>query len=316
MGKSTRQSLAFSAIALLLAAVLSAIYLQAAANRGPDTRQILVAGRDIGAGERLHPDNLVTAARPISDIPANVLVPEDLDSLRTRNLVLGSPRLAGEYIHVHHLQEAIELGASERGIMLSVDQVSGLSGLLRPGDMVGVVAVVHVEHQRDEVETYAKVLLEDLRVTYISPNFQRTLVQAASPNMSEEEAAAAAGDNDGVIMVAASLLPSALIYERQETLAHEGWARLIDRLPEADARRDLPNPYQDRAPTAVWTNQVELLTMLQGADASFVLYRQPPNAERVFSTTPGASIAQLLLPIQLSQSELVELYDIRQQDDG
>lgn len=310
MLKTTRQSLAFSAIALLLASALAAVYLQGAVNRGPDTRRILVTGRNIGAGERLRPEDMVVAARPVADVPDQVLLAEDLETLRTRDLVLGTPRLAGEFIHIVHLQEAIRLGPSERGIMLAVDRVSGLDGLMRPGDLVGVVATVHVEDQRDEVETYAKVLLEDVRVIYISPEFQRSLVQAAAPAMTEEEQAAAAGEDAGVIMVGVSLLPTALIYERQETLAHEGWARLIDRLPADDVRRELENPYVDRPPTAVWTNQVELLTMLQAADASFVLYRQPVSQERVFSTTPGASIAQLLLPIQLSQTELLELYDV------
>ena len=309
-----RQTVVISVTAFLLFFLCSAVYLQAAGNRGPDERIILVASRNIGAGERLLPEDLTTASRPVTAVPDQVLVAADLETLRTRNLVLGTPRLEGEYIHTVHLNEAMRLRPSERRIALSVDSVSGLAGLLRPGDLVGVVAVVHVQDRRDQVETYSKILFEDLRVLYISPEFQRTLVQAAEPVMTEEEAEAARGSGSGVVLVAASLLPMPLIYERQETLAHEGWERLAAGLPENDPRRDRPNPYEDLPPTAVWMNQLELLTMLQAADASFVLYGQPPVAERIFSTTPGSSIAQLLLPIQLSQTELIELYDLTPPD--
>lgn len=306
----TRQAVVISVSAFLLFFLCAAVYLQAAGNRGPDEYPIVVTTRNMGAGERLLPEDLTTVSRPVNAVPDHVLVPADLETLRTRNLVLGTPRLAGEYIHASHLNEAIRLRASERGIMLSVDAVSGLAGLLRPGDLVGVVAVVHVQDRRDQVETYSKILFEDLRVLYISPEFQRTLVQAAEPVMTEEEKEAARGGSSGVVMVAASLLPTPLVYERQETLAHEGWERLASGLPDNDPRRDRPNPYGDLPPTAVWMNQVELLTMLQAAEAAFVLYRQPPTDVRIFSTTPGSSIAQLLLPIQLSQTELIELYDL------
>jgi pilus assembly protein CpaB len=77
-------------------------------------------------------------------------------------------RGAGEVITPAHLGgESITLAPSERAIAIHVSDAAGLAGLLRPGDTVGVTAVM------DQLEgSFAKTVASSLRVLYISPDFK------------------------------------------------------------------------------------------------------------------------------------------------
>ena len=77
-------------------------------------------------------------------------------------------RGAGDVINPSHLGgEVIILAPDERAVAIHVTDAAGLAGLIRPGDTVGVTAVMESQDG-----PFAKTVASGLRVLYISPEFK------------------------------------------------------------------------------------------------------------------------------------------------
>ena len=293
------------------AALLVFVVLNLGQESDSDQRLVVVAARDLGAGEILTPDNVQLASRDVDLIPNGFL--EDMMELASGQYALSTPRLAGETIATRHLGAPIQLAPYERGIALPVFDVNAAAGLLHPGQLVSVIGTLTIEDNQGDI-TYAKILFEDLRLLYISPEFQRTLVQKSGDLLTDEQQRANEADSNGIVIVAASVYPAALVYETQSKLAHDAFARTAAEagLTISEDGTDGPiNPYVATPPTVVWGTQLEVLATLATAGANFLLVLQPQDlSKKVTVTTPGYSTTQMILPILKSEQEVAELYGI------
>ena len=96
-------------------------------------------------------------------------------------------RGAGDVINPAHLGgEVITLAPDERAVAIHVTDAAGLAGLIRPGDTVGVTAVLDSPDG-----PFAKTVANGLRILYISPDFKAVQEAAAAPS------SAASGDPFG-----------------------------------------------------------------------------------------------------------------------
>jgi pilus assembly protein CpaB len=141
------------------------------------TVPILVAAIDLPEGHTLVASDVTLSQVPKSQASQGAFN----DPSQVVNQTLRVFRGAGDVITPSHLGgEAITLASNERAIAIHVSDASGLAGLLRPGDTVGVTAVMA---QLDG--SFAKTVASSLRVLYISPEFKATqgTVQATSSSV-------------------------------------------------------------------------------------------------------------------------------------
>ena len=178
---------------------------------------VIVAARDLGAGQVLTAADLATQPVTPDMAPADALTHPDPLIGQTLAVV----RFAGEPITPRHLGPAVTLQPNERGVAVRVSKDRGLAGLLRPGMHVGVVATLPDPTGYGKGGIFAKATLENLRVLYAPPDFQAS---AAAPVQSAQAQVAGGVTsnvtvastpklaNEGVIVLAASIDPQPIIY--------------------------------------------------------------------------------------------------------
>lgn len=180
----------------------------------PSTRTVVVAARSIAAGHILTAEDLTTAPMPADLVP--------LDAASDPAVITGQTvsidRSRGDMILASHFGAVVRLQPDERAIAVTVSDASGLAGLLRPGDFVGVVAVIRAMGVSAN-GTYAKSTLENLRVLYISPAFKALdpSEPAPTPDASGGTAGSAAAAQErareGTIVLAVPTALQSLVYE-------------------------------------------------------------------------------------------------------
>lgn len=160
----------------LIAAIAFVFFL--VLNRPEQSVSVVVAARDLPAGTTLSEADLTTRQMPASLAPADAISqPAELLGQRLR-----MPRSAADPILPAHLGgEALELQPNERAMAVSVTDATGLAGLLKPGDWVGVTAILG-----NQQAVYSKVTVEGVRVLWISPSFQRNEVPLSRPTQQDD----------------------------------------------------------------------------------------------------------------------------------
>ncbi len=189
---------------VLLAAFAFVVFL--VLNRPEQTSAVVIAARDLPAGTTLSAADLT-----IRELPKN-LAPEQAfaDPAELIGQRLRVPRSAGDtFLPAHLGGEALELQPNERAVAVSVSDASGLAGLLKPGDQVGVTAILGSQQA-----IYSKATIEGVRVLWISPSFQRSEVPApqATPepggglslgsSSTVSSSASSASSNKGIVILA------------------------------------------------------------------------------------------------------------------
>jgi pilus assembly protein CpaB len=142
------------------------------ASRAARTVPVVVAAADIGFGERLTPDRLKLVDWPAGSLPKGVFS-------RIDDLATGQPRaairpiLAGEVIlpaalagGAARLSAAPLLPADLRAVAVPVTEVSGVSGLVYPGDRIDLF----LTRQPEEAMPYAELVAQNLRVLAVGPD--------------------------------------------------------------------------------------------------------------------------------------------------
>lgn len=189
-----------------------------------DTVALVAAAADLPAGHVLQAADLQVLELPKSLAPAgafsdpNALVGQRLRMVRT----------AGDLIYPVHLGgETIVLKADERAIAIHVTDSGGLAGLLKPGDLVGVTAILP---DASGAGTFGKAVTGGLRVLYISPSFLAedppaeppSTGQGASPTESSSSGALGSSTNNlntaqrqeaGTVVLAVPITARVLSYD-------------------------------------------------------------------------------------------------------
>ena len=127
-------------------------------------------------------------------------------------------RGAGDVINPSHLGgEVISLAPNERAVAIHVTDAAGLAGLIRPGDTVGVSAVME-----SQIGPFAKTVASGLRVLYISPEFRaaQDITQSAASSTSNSPFSGGAGtlsrrsrDLEGTVVLAVPVAAITIGYD-------------------------------------------------------------------------------------------------------
>lgn len=265
-----------------------------------ETRPLVVAARDLGAGTVLGAADLEVRHVPLPLPTADGLADPTPLLGRTLSVV----RFAGETVTAQHMGPAVPLASHERGIAVRVTPDTGLAGLLQPGQRVGLVAVVSDRQGQNEFG-FAKALIENVRVLWVSPSFR---LRPASFLPDAESAAERRLPTDGLVMLAASTQPAPILYETQHTLQVRAVHKALAAEAAAGEWTDLAESVdaeqlQEELPQVIWGVPLEMIAALNHAGSSFTLVMQPPVGDPY--TTPGFSLERLLAPLrpQPSNSE-------------
>lgn len=134
----------------------------------PATVAVVVAASDLPVGRILEPQDVALADFPEDLAPADAFAA--LENVVGETLRVD--RSAGDILRASNMGEPVTLAGNERAVAIRVRDSAGLAGLLNPGDVVGVVAVMEVQNPGAVPGTYSKATIEPLRVLYLSPEFQ------------------------------------------------------------------------------------------------------------------------------------------------
>jgi len=238
--------------------------------RPAPSRLVVVAAHDLKAGHVLAEPDIELKA-----VPAEILA---TDAVTEESLIIGQPlridRGKGDVIRTSHLGNLVTLQANERAISVRITDGNGVSGLLTPGQLVGVIATIPQDNA-DVSGTFSKASIEGLRVLYIDPRF----AASQEANVVPEEATP----------VGISGLSGLNTNER----AREG--SVILAVPT-----NLQTVFYDFASTGAISesrhvNALELLAALSYTDgASVTLYLMPQEGSTQF-TSPGLWLPDLIM---------------------
>jgi pilus assembly protein CpaB len=244
-------------IPLLVAAV---VFILAILLLQPESKmQVVVLTNDLPAGHILADIDMAVREIPESFRP--------VDAVENPSEVVGqtikTDRSKGDILRLRHLGEPMELQPGERAIAIRVDDASGMGGLIAPGDIVGLTAVIAT---RDVI--YSKATVEGFRVLYVSPEFRAGYTQMQSSGMS--------GDNSSSIA---------------QARATEGIVVLAVPVKLIDVTYDYT--FMGGEKTVQKVNAVELIAALTSSgNATIILYKLPLNPEDMQS--PGLDLGQLI----------------------
>jgi pilus assembly protein CpaB len=230
----------FPLVLALLVFVAALIFLQ------PESKiTVGVLVFDLPAGHVLTKEDLEPREVPVSFAPADAVT----SSAAAVGQTLKTDRSAGDILRLAHLGEPMALQSGERAVAIRVNDASGLGGMLSPGDMVGLTAVLS-----DGRAVFSKITVEGIRVLYVSPEFRAGYlsVQASSTT---EGAMMVSGDrsSEGTVILA---VPVSLMDVRYDFSSTGG---------EVETRK---------------VNVVELISALSASGQSgIVLYLLPENPE-------------------------------------
>ena len=195
------------------------------------TAPIITAGRDLPQGHLVGDGDLILVQYPLSLAPKGAFS----DPAAVAGQMLSMPRSTGDVLYPANLGgERLVLNPGERAVALEVTDSAGLAGLLKPGDHIGLTAVIF-----DPQGAFAKNVTSGLRVLYISPDFAALDPLEALPDASEDQfssAPARSRASQGTVVLAVPDEAQLVAYDFA-SFGVESAARLInlvDLLPALD----------------------------------------------------------------------------------
>jgi len=252
---------------ILIAAIVFLIAF--AVLRPAPSRLVAVAAHDIKAGHVIAEQDIELKA-----VPAEILAE---DVVTDAALVIGQPlridRGKGDVIRTSHIGNLVTLQPNERAISVRITDGNGVSGLLTPGQTVGVIATIP-QNNSDVSGTFSKSTIEGLRVLYIDPRFAAS--QEANVVLSEATPSGISG----------------LSGLNTEERAREG--SVILAVPV-----DLLTIFYDFSATGALSesrsvNALELLAALSYTDGASITLYLMPGENPVQFTSPGLWLPDLI----------------------
>lgn len=179
MLKGTRKYWFIAVICGITATLLFYQYMQDVKSRYRPDHLVQV----VKAREAISKDSLITKNQvELDNLPAKYVHPESLDEL---NLVVGKTAITdiadGEQIIKQRLVSADEknqrlayaIPASKRAVSIPTDSISGVSGYIKAGDRVDIVATVDIalgDAASGNTNAYSVLSLQDIEVLAVGEN--------------------------------------------------------------------------------------------------------------------------------------------------
>ena len=176
------------------------------------TTEVFVAAHDMPAGYTITAEDIQTQELAVDAIPQGSFT----DSKELVGKTLSLPRSAQDVILRSHLGGTdMSLGPDERAIGIEITDSAGLAGLLKPGDIVGINAVLDAPGKQG---VFSKVISDGVRVLYVSPDFL-----AQNPKVEDENGSTIGGggvdttrSQEGVIILAVPVGKQVIAYDFSE----------------------------------------------------------------------------------------------------
>jgi Flp pilus assembly protein CpaB len=240
--------------------IAAAVFVLALFLLQPEGRvNVVVVMADLPAGHTIEEADVSVREIPQSFAPGDAL------STTTQSVgkTIKTDRSRGDILRQRHLGEPFTLGPDERAVAIPVDDASGMGGMIAPGDLVGLTAVIYGNNL-----VFSKVTAEGFRVLYVSPEFRAGFSESSS-----------SGGTGGSVSVAR---------ERSS----KGTVILAVPIALMDVKYDFT--YLGGSVEIRKVNVVELISALTASgNARIVLYKVPQNAATMES--PGLYLPDLVL---------------------
>jgi pilus assembly protein CpaB len=198
-------------IPALAAIIVAFIALSVLGSRESEKAEVVVAMSSFPAGHTLEEGDVALAEMPVNTLPDDALTDVAMASGETLKLA----RSSGDVIASHHLGGGtLELSQDERAVSIHVSDAAGLAGLVKPGDYVGVTAILN-----ENEGAFAKVAAEGLKVLYVSPTFKALDPADLEPQTEEDEDSFGGvntvpeRDEEGIIALAVPIQAEVLSYD-------------------------------------------------------------------------------------------------------
>ncbi len=230
---------------------------------------VLVAAFNLPMGHVVQSSDYYLAAFPQDMIPDDAI--RSSDQVVGKTLVVG--RSEGDILRLSNIgDEPMAMAANERAVAITVNNASGLAGLLRPGDLVGLTAVIE-SGGAGESGTYSKAAVENLRVLYLSPDFlasaEATNVVTTTTTDNTTATTRTERKPEGALVLAVPITAETIIYDFREVEPELG--------------------IQERV-----VNVIEMLNALEASEnAKLFLYLMPKDAEEM--VTSGLWLPELII---------------------
>jgi pilus assembly protein CpaB len=196
----------------LAAIVVALIALSVLGSRESEKAEVVVAMSSFPAGHTLEEGDMALAEMPVGTLPDDALTDPKMATGETLKLA----RSSGDVIASGHLGgDTLELSQDERAVSIHVTDAAGLAGLVKPGDYVGVTAILN-----ENEGAFAKVAAEGLKVLYVSPTFKALDPADLEPQAEEDQEDSFGGvntvperDEEGIIALAVPIQAEVLSYD-------------------------------------------------------------------------------------------------------
>jgi len=243
--------------------------------RPAPSANVLVAAADMKVGHVIADQDVQIQAMPTNIVPPDAI----LKSTDAVGQPIRIDRGQGDILRQSQLGSVAKLKPNERAIAVKITDVSGLAGLLYPGQMVGVVALVPMKTTdstgNSNSGSFSKAAIEGLRVLYVDPlwSASKAEVSIAPKSTPQANALSASGvqtnerAKEGSVILAVPIELQSIIYDFSGTTGSPSEQRNV--------------------------NALELLTALNLADgAKLSLYLVPSEGATKF-TSPGLYVPDI-----------------------
>lgn len=132
------------------------------------TVTVVVASRDIAAGEAVGPENMAAADIDAEFVSGAVITPAQFSAINGRitnySMSQGEPLIA-HYLGGQSIARFSDLlGPGERAVTIDIDNLNAVSGMLLPGDFVDILLLQDPPEQSDSDEKQMLPLLQQVRI--------------------------------------------------------------------------------------------------------------------------------------------------------
>lgn len=233
---------------------------KAIANMRANQAAVLVSKQDIPEGAVIEPEMLETAV-----VPNQFIQPQAVTSLdRIAGMITIAPIGKGEQMSLSKLTNSKRAGGGDlagvtpsgkRAISIVVDNIASLSGMIKPGDYVDVLATIQVPTQGADNQVTSQMA--------VVPLFQNILVLAVGSNTGGASVGGSRYAEKETPSGGNSLITLALGPQEANLIAfvqEQGKIRLVMRSP-ADAK-------VEPMPPASWDSLFQYITPKQNAETA------------------------------------------------
>ncbi|MGF7185897.1 pilus assembly protein CpaB [Desulfitispora alkaliphila] len=121
---------------------------------------------------------------PVAYIHPNAITnPEEIDGAITKSMLMAEEQLlAGKLVQKEQYEDglAYQIKSGYRAVTIPINLVSGLSGLVKPGDSVDIVVTVDAEKADGNSETVTTYVLQDILVLAVDNIIARNASESGS----------------------------------------------------------------------------------------------------------------------------------------